>query len=133
MKKVTTLRAGAEFKRTLLHGRRVEGKLLRCYYLTYEDGDPPLQVGYVVSSGRYNAVRRNRIKRLLRAAVAVEGPFLKEYLARKRKRLSLILYFKGGAKHEVERLKLRAIQEEVAAMCHAVIVQLEPKKQCQQP
>jgi len=101
--------------------------------LVHKEGDPPLQVGFVVSSGRYNAVRRNRIKRLLREAVAVEGPFLNEHLTLKRERLSLIFYFKGGAKHEVEKLKLRAVQEEVTAMCRAVIVQLEPTKQCQQP
>ena len=67
-KKTKTLPAGPCFGHTMLRGGQIEGKFLRCYYLLSEESETPLRVGFAVSSRVFNAVRRNRIKRMLREA-----------------------------------------------------------------
>jgi hypothetical protein len=90
-----------------------------------------VQVGFVVPSARYNAVRRNRIKRLLREAYAYEQRSLSDVLTREHKRISLIFSFKGNTADDVRRLKLRIVREEVTVLCRSLLVELKSKEQCQ--
>jgi ribonuclease P protein component len=62
----------AEFERVLRHGRSVAGRALVLYVFPREDGGPS-RLGLSVSRKVGGAVQRNRVKRLLREAFALEA------------------------------------------------------------
>lgn len=108
----------------------MQGQLLRCHYLVRGEGYPGVRVGFVVPSARYNAVQRNRIKRLLREASTSELSPLSNTLDRLHTQLLLIFFFKGEAVDDARMLRLHTMREEVAALCRSLQIELESKEQC---
>ena len=132
MKKAEILRGGSHFKHTILQGERIEGKLLRCHYLLSDEAGPPLRVGFAVSSRTFNAVRRNRIKRLLRDAVTTEKRVVEHALVAAHRHASAVLLFKGGKSNRVERMKVYMLQPEVAALFRTLALKLQSDQEWQQ-
>ena len=124
MKKSESLRAGEGFRRTLLEGERIEAKFLRCYYRIVEDEGPPIRVGFAVPSRSFNAVRRNRVKRLLREAVTREKKVVEEALNTAQIRATAVILFRGSKSHPVARMKLQTLQPHVAALCRSLAAKL---------
>lgn len=62
------IRDGAEFRRVLRTGRRLDGPLFVLY--VRRSAGPSARLGLAVGRRLGGAVRRNRVKRLLRAAFA---------------------------------------------------------------
>jgi ribonuclease P protein component len=120
LKKSEILRGRAAFNQTVVRGERVEGKYIRCHVLFGSVGVPPMRVGFAVPSRQYNAVRRNRMKRLLREAVAREKMDLERSLLARHSSASMVLYFKGAKDIPVDRMTLQRIQPDVAFCCRAV-------------
>lgn len=77
-------------------------------------------VGYAVSSRLYNAVRRNRVKRLMRAAFAGEAGALASALAGSGSSVRLLFVFKGGKGVDVDRLKLLRVQKDIVGLSRTV-------------
>ena len=124
-KKTKTLPAGPCFGHTMLRGGQIEGKFLRCYYLLSEEGEAPLRVGFAVSSRVFNAVRRNRIKRLLREAVAREIQEVENALSAAGRHASAVFFFKGSKSIPPTRLKVHTIQPDVSALCRMLASKLQ--------
>ena len=59
------LKKNKDFQRAFSSGKKIFAKDLMLIYLSY---NCPAKVGYSISKKHGNAVKRNRIKRLLRAA-----------------------------------------------------------------
>ena len=114
MKKKETLRGRGAYSSLYERGTRVDGQLLRCFFHMERGAGTPLRAGFSVSSRTYNAVKRNRIRRLMRAAFDAEGDALRERA--REGRLSLLFVFKGRQGVLVERLALKAVRVDMAML-----------------
>jgi ribonuclease P protein component len=124
VKKPDALRGRGSFRDVLAQGRRIEGVLLRCSFTACPDPAVPLRVGFRVSAKRYNAVRRNRIKRLLREAVRLSAGALSRRLEETRTGVSLVVTFKGSEDLPIARLKLCHIRTDVEMFCAKIAATL---------
>lgn len=120
MKKAEILRSRALFKRTALSGSRLHGKHLRCTYVIHSEGEARLQIAFKVSSRYFNAVRRNRLRRLMREATDKERWILDAQLESLSAKVSMILTYKGRKGMRVELIKLPQVREDAAVFFKSV-------------
>ncbi|MEK7671098.1 MAG: ribonuclease P protein component [Bacteroidota bacterium] len=120
MKKSEILRGRNFFKRIAHTGKRLEGHLLRCTYLVYDEGAASLQVAFKVPSRNLNAVRRNRLRRLMREAMTKERSLLDTPLAKSSVRVGMMMFYKGAKDVVVERITLAQIRKDVGMFCRAI-------------
>lgn len=71
-----TLKENHLFSRAYRKGRCFSGKYIAVYVLKNRENNKKL--GITVSKSRGNAVKRNRVKRIIREAYRVFHPFIKE-------------------------------------------------------
>lgn len=71
-----TLKENHLFSRAYRKGRCFSGKYVAVYVLKNRENETKL--GITVSKSRGNAVKRNRVKRIIREAYRVFHPFIKE-------------------------------------------------------
>lgn len=73
-----------------------------------------LYVGYAVSSRRFSAVRRNRVRRMMREAVRSECAPLCDALLQHSVSASLVMVFRPRTDVDVRRLPLVLFRKDVA-------------------
>ncbi len=83
-----------------------------------------LRVGFAVSSKQYHAVRRNRLRRLMREAFRLERVTLYGALERAHSSADLVFVFRPKTPLTVERLSVFPVRDDMAAICRRLIVQL---------
>ena len=64
--KIDTLRKRIDFKKIYKEGKYIRGKYLDIYMLVKDGGDHSIRVGFNISKKIGNAVKRNRIRRILK-------------------------------------------------------------------
>lgn len=97
MKKAETLRGRGAFRSVAQMGMRVDGTYVRAYVLVTSSSSPSFAVGVTVYGRGFTAVRRNRIKRRLRAAVDRERGRIRETVQAAAVRLELVLGYRSSA------------------------------------
>ncbi len=124
MNSAEALRGLAAFDRVFRDGRRTSGALLHCMYSVWRAEPVVLRVGFAVSSKHYHAVRRNRLRRLMREAFRTEQNALHGALERSRSSADLVFLFRPKTALTVERLSVFPVRDDMAAICRRIIVQL---------
>ncbi len=124
MKKEETLRGPRAFTDLMTGGDSLDGELMRCWFRTGSGEGPPLVAGFAVSSRRYSAVRRNRLRRLMRAAFDGEHDGLVTALNASGKNLAMVFLFKGRRGLDERRLGLEPVRRDLAALCRSVAARL---------
>jgi len=114
VKQAEPLRGYAAFDRVFNGGRKIGGALTVCVYLTERTEKAALHVGFAVSSKRFNAVRRNRVRRLMREAVRSECAALCVALTQHSVSADLILIFRPRSDIDMQRLCLAPLRADVA-------------------
>ena len=127
MKNAEVLRRRDLFRRVALEGTRLDAQILRCMYLIRQEGDEPLQVAFKVPSRKLNAVRRNRIKRLMREAFRKERSPLDSSLGASHSQMATFISFKGSKNVSVEQLTLNDVQQAMAVLCGKIASNLEKR------
>jgi ribonuclease P protein component len=117
-----TLRGRGAFDRVFSLGRRIDGDLLQCFFIA-QPGEG-IAAGFAVSSKRFNAVRRNRLRRLMRVAFARERSVLVPPLGRNRMSASIVFVFRPAKNVVGARLRLEPVQKDIAAICGKIAARL---------
>ena len=127
LKQCEILRSREEFKFIALNGKRIEGVLLRCKYVVSHEGNAQIRIGFKVfsdskkgASSKLNAVRRNRIRRLMREAFSRELSTLYSQQTSLPRPVGIIVFYKGAKDVVVERISLAQIQVDMRLFCHAI-------------
>lgn len=95
VKKAEILRGYSAFKLAFARGERGSGKLFRYHWTVGGASGVPLVVGFVVPKHTGKAVRRNRVKRMMREAVRMHKSSLEEALKSRQLSATVVFVFKG--------------------------------------
>lgn len=106
-------------------GSRANGPLLQCLFLLEASEYPVLRAGYAVSHKRFHAVRRNRVRRLMREAFRLECAPLRDATVHHRVSADLVFVFRPKNDTHVERLTLHPVRTEIAGFCRRVRERIE--------
>ena len=118
MKKSCILRGHGRFRTVLSRGRRFESGLLRGVVL--QSPGSGIMFGFAVPRRMFNAVTRNRIKRLMRASVAGHWSDWQELQERAGKQMEIVLYYKGSGTLLPARVQLQDIDRDLERIRNAV-------------
>jgi len=121
MKKREILRGGRSFRNILTSGECFESRLVRAFCVLSRKHDVALKVGVAVSSNVGRAVRRNRLKRLMREAISGEKISLVTALEKVQLHASLVFLFVGMKDIGTERVKLELLQQDVKVLYGGVL------------
>ena len=120
MKKSEILRGRDLFKRVALKGKRVDTGLFRCTYVARRADQVGLQVGFKVPSKKLNAVRRNRIRRLMREGFSARRSELDQALETAKAEVQMMIVFKAVQVMPIEKLRLSMLLDDLDAICHTI-------------
>ena len=124
MRKEETLRGRGVFSLMAAQGTKLDGDLLRCFFRVEDKAGPLLRAGFSVSSRSFNAVKRNRIRRLMRVAFDAEKPAFRA--AAGERALSVLFVFKGKKGFAVGRLALEKVRADMSMLCRLCAAKTRP-------
>ena len=127
MRKKETLRGRDVFSRLYASGRRADGVLIRCLFLLENASTAELLTGFAVPRRTCNAVRRNRLRRLMREAFRPEREALLSALHKSRCSARILFVFRGKRDLPVERVSFSSVRADIANLCRAVISKVEAR------
>ena len=119
------LRGRSAFSRVFALGERIDGTLIRSFALVERSQKSSLRVGYAVSSRTYGAVKRNRLRRLMREAFRDEQASLLLALETAGSSAELILAVKKIPPADVKRLTVFPVRGDLAGICRQLKARLQ--------
>ena len=124
LKKQAILRGRGAFQRVFEGGRRLDGRLVGCIYSVGTEAHGALCAGFVVSSRHLNAVRRNRVRRLLREAFRRSSLDLGRATRDTGRSVDLLLVYRPRQRTDTDRLTLHEVLPDVASACRTIAARL---------
>ncbi len=124
LKKRAILRGRGAFQRVFDGGRRLDGRLVGCIYSVCSETPGAVRAGFVVSSKHLNAVRRNRVRRLLREAFRRSSHDLGPATEEAGRSVELVLVYRPRQRTETDRLTLHDVLPDVASACRTIAARL---------
>jgi ribonuclease P protein component len=125
VKRKETLRGRDVFSSLYASGRRADGELIRCLFLLENASTADLLTGFAVPRRTCNAVRRNRLRRLMREAFRLEREAFVSALRDSQCSARVLFIFKGKRDLPLERVKISPVREDIAKLCGAMISKLK--------
>jgi ribonuclease P protein component len=120
VRKAETLRGRGAFQLLYRSGRRIDGEVLRCFFRWETGAGTQVRAGFSVSAKKYNAVKRNRAKRLMRTAFDLERATLAGAAERAGRGLSLLFVYTGTRVPVPGRFTLDPICIDLGSLCRKV-------------
>ncbi len=124
MDKVERLRGRSVFARIHTSGQRVEAGICRCMFVLDRSHAGKVFVAFTVPSAGLPAVRRNRIRRLMREAFRHERDVLLQRVVGRDDSIQMILRYAGGKAGPTDRPMLAPFRRDIAAVCRALAARL---------
>jgi ribonuclease P protein component len=125
VRKEETLRGRGSFQSLYRSGRKVDGEVLRCFFRWEPGAGTLVRAGFSISAKRFNAVKRNRAKRIMRAAYASEREFLTGAAASSGGRLSVLFVYSGENDPGRVRLDFSRVSGDMTMVCRKVCAMAE--------
>ena len=116
-----TLRGRGAFDALFAAGRRANAALVRCLFRFDPGPAGCVRVGYSVPRRCGTAVRRNRVRRLMREAFRVEKEGFQGALREAGRSVSLIFVFRGSRECAEGPLSMTVIRHDVVQLCRSVL------------
>jgi ribonuclease P protein component len=116
LRKSEILRGYRSFSPVFRNGVRQEGRLVRALLTAVPSPHPRVLVGISVPARTFDAVRRSRLKRLLRAAFVAEREPLVLAAREREVEIRVVLVFRGADTIDVRRLGTTDLRRELARL-----------------
>jgi ribonuclease P protein component len=127
VRKAETLRGRGSFQQLTRYGKRFDGEVLRCFCRWEIGAGTLVRAGFSVSARAYNAVRRNRARRLMRAAFDREHEGLACAADKAGRGLSLLFVY-GGKHGREEQFSFTRVSGDMNSLCRKVIAVAEKQR-----
>jgi ribonuclease P protein component len=121
------LRGKKIFSFVFQHGRRIEGKFIRCYICphpaTLPEQSPRYQVGFAVATRVRRAVDRNRMKRLLRESYRLQKDLFCTAVENARTSLAIVFLFSTQTQHRRQLPSFQQVSDDMKNIVTRVAAQ----------
>jgi RNase P protein component len=98
--------------------------MVGCIYSVGSEAHGALHAGFVVSSKHLNAVRRNRVRRILREAFRRSSADLGRTAQDAGRSVELLLIYRPRQRTETDRVTLKDLLPDVASACRTIAARL---------
>jgi len=109
-------------------GRRLDGDVVRCFFRWEHGAGTPVRAGFSVSAKLFNAVRRNRARRVMRSSFAAERGALLEARGDAARALTLLFVYRGRRGLASGPPDAGGIREDIARMCTTLRATMEKER-----
>lgn len=116
LEKSEILRGRGAFREVLTRGRRLQGTHIFCYLLRVESEGKktvPVQAGFAVGRSTKSAVKRNRVRRLMREAYRLNKDKVVQSLLGQERCFRIVFLYKESTRKNVGELKLKDIDLDI--------------------
>jgi ribonuclease P protein component len=120
VRKEETLRGRGSFQSLYRSGRRYDGEVLRCFFRWEIGAGTPVRAGFSISAKKYNAVKRNRARRLMRAAFDLEREGLAGIAEKGGSALSVLFVYNGGKDVKPARFVFESVAGDMSSICRKI-------------
>jgi ribonuclease P protein component len=120
VKKAETLRGRGSFQLLYRSGRKIDGEVLRCFFRWESGAGTRVRAGFSISAKRFNAVRRNRAKRIMRAAYDRERETLTGAAVKAGGALNLLFVYSGENDPGARRFEFERVRGDMNELCRKV-------------
>ena len=97
---------------------------MQCSSQVLASDSPGISVGFLVPRRTHSAVRRNRLKRLMREAFRKEQDVLFDVVKEKRLHASILFFFSGKKNRNANLIRFKEVHEDVAKFVRLVLLKL---------
>jgi len=101
-------------------GRRLDGDVVRCFFLWNRGAGTPVRAGFSVSAKLMNAVRRNRARRVMRSSLDAALPALTAARGDAPGTLTLLFVYRGAAGGAAGGPDAPGIRRDIDRMCRTL-------------
>jgi len=109
-------------------GRRLDGDVVRCFFRWERGAGTPVRAGFSVSAKVFNAVRRNRARRVMRASFAGGAAALEAARGDSSRSLTLLFVYRGKTGAAAGRPDAAQIRQDIARMCTTLCATMEKER-----
>jgi ribonuclease P protein component len=116
LRKPEILRGHGAFREVLTKGRRLRGTHIFCYLLRVNSDRKKaisVQAGFAVSRNVKSAVRRNRVRRLMREAYRLNKGRVMEFALEQKRCFKIVFLYKEREVENIAELKMRDIDSDI--------------------
>jgi ribonuclease P protein component len=116
LRKPEILRGHGAFREVLTKGRRLRGTHIFCYLLRVNSDRKKaisVQAGFAVSRNVKSAVKRNRVRRLMREAYRLNKGRVMEFALEQKRCFKIVFLYKEREVENIAELKMRDIDSDI--------------------
>jgi len=118
------LRGRGQFGDVITQGRKVPARLLRAAYVVTERDGGLVRCGISIARQTGNAVRRNRIKRLIREAIRLERSDLQNVSSQANVGVDIVFRFRPVGVPPIRQISLQHIIPEVRKIFGTIVTRM---------
>ncbi len=116
------MRGRGAFEAVFVHGQRVQRPRIRCVFVLEPGAANSIRVGFAVPKRTGSAVKRNRIKRLMREAFRREEDEFTEHLRHASLSATLVFVFKPPEDSAaLARIRFAELHREISALVGSIL------------